>query len=96
MVFQLLTIIGKYYISSTSKKSIDQEQEDKMWIVVKSSQKKSLKKIPHEENKDFVAILNKGDVIKLGRVSFRITDLQFKGSSVIPKEKSSESIATYY
>jgi hypothetical protein len=66
-----------------------------MWIVIKSSQKKLLKKIPHEENKDFAAILHKGDVIKLGRVSFRITDVQFKGASIISKVKSSESTALY-
>lgn len=73
-------------MSAASAKSVYEDPEDKAWIVVKSVKTKSLKRVPHGENTDFEAVLCRGDIIKLGRVCFRVTDLQFNGTSSSIKE----------
>lgn len=93
--------LGKYSISSTSQKSIQEEQKDKLWRLIKTSQKKSIKRIPHDESNDYIAVLHKGDIIKLGRVSFLIKDLKAENvpssggsSKILYKDNHDEPRAT--
>eukprot|EP00826_Nyctotherus_ovalis_P060092 TRINITY_DN8406_c0_g1_i7.p1 TRINITY_DN8406_c0_g1~~TRINITY_DN8406_c0_g1_i7.p1 ORF type:complete len:170 (+),score=16.35 TRINITY_DN8406_c0_g1_i7:180-689(+) len=88
---------GGFCVSAASLKTIYEDPEDKVWIVVKSMQAKSSKRISHGENTDFEAVLCRGDTIKLGRICFRVTDLQFNGASPSIKEckdVSKETVST--
>ncbi len=73
--------IGKYYIESCSHKNIYDAQLDKLWLIVKGQQTQSLKRIPHDQPNAQEVTLRKGDVIKLGRIAFRVRDLHIEGAA---------------
>ena len=72
--------LGKYYIESCSSKSIYDAQLDKLWLIVRSPQQQSPKRVPQEPYNSQEIILKKGDVIKLERMAFRIKDYRIEGA----------------
>ena len=74
-------IIGKYYVESCSQKTIYDSQSDKLWLIVKCQQNQPIKRIPHEVNNVQEILLRRGDVLKLGRVAFRVRDFRIEGVS---------------
>lgn len=77
--------LGKYYIESCSKLDICDDPLDKLWLVIKSQQDSSIKRITDNPNNDQVVILKRGDVIKLGRAILKVRDLKF-GDKYISNE----------
>ena len=71
--------LGKYYIESSSDKPIYDAQLDKLWLIVRPKKTQALKRMPHETYNAPEITLKRGDVIKLGRIAFRIKDYHIEG-----------------
>jgi hypothetical protein len=86
--------LGKYFIESCSNKSIYDAQLDKLWLIVRAQPTMSLKRIPHDpSNNNQEIYLHRGDVIKLGRIAFRVKDYRVEGIHEVAE--GHEEVAPY-
>jgi len=78
LFFSSFHILGKYFINCVSTKSLSENQLDKLWLVVKSLSNC----IPKKE-----CYLKKGDVVKLGRIAFRVKNVRIDGKELPATDK---------